>query len=105
MPEEDAFHARSFNALLVFEFFFYGFSISEDSKLQAAAFSQQEQIKIGSAEVRAIFSSGSGRVAGCMVTEGKVVEDSGIRVLRKGKTVHVGILNSLRRVKENVKEV
>ncbi|KAE9456317.1 hypothetical protein C3L33_11780, partial [Rhododendron williamsianum] len=77
----------------------------EDSKLQAAAFSQQEQIKIGSAVVRAIFSSGSGRVAGCMVTEGKVVEDSGIRVLRKGKTVHVGILNSLRRVKEQVKEV
>ncbi|XP_058211262.1 translation initiation factor IF-2, chloroplastic-like [Rhododendron vialii] len=65
----------------------------------------EEQIKIGSAEVRAIFSSGSSRVAGCMVTEGKVVEDSGIRVLRKGKTVQVGILNSLRRVKEQVKEV
>ncbi|KAI8557951.1 hypothetical protein RHMOL_Rhmol04G0051000 [Rhododendron molle] len=65
----------------------------------------EKQIKIGSAEVRAIFSSGSSRVAGCMVTEGKVVEDSGIRVLRKGKTVHVGILNSLRRVKEQVKEV
>ncbi|EOA39557.1 hypothetical protein CARUB_v10008177mg [Capsella rubella] len=67
--------------------------------------SVEEQIPIGSAEVRATFSSGSGRVAGCMVNEGKFVKDCGIRVLRKGKTVHVGVLDSLKRVKENVKEV
>lgn len=60
---------------------------------------------IGSAEVRATFSSGSGRVAGCMVTDGKFEKGCGIRVLRKGKTVHVGVLDSLRRVKEIVKEV
>ncbi|KAL6570549.1 Translation initiation factor IF-2, chloroplastic [Orobanche gracilis] len=65
----------------------------------------EERVLIGSAEVRAVFSSGSSRVAGCMVTEGKVVKDSGIRVLRKGKEVHAGILNSLKRVKEMVKEV
>ncbi|KAJ7981979.1 Translation initiation factor IF-2 [Quillaja saponaria] len=65
----------------------------------------EEQITIGSAEVRAVFSSGSGRVAGCMVTEGKVVKGCGIRVIRKGKTVYVGVLDSLRRVKEIVKEV
>ncbi|CAI9784306.1 unnamed protein product [Fraxinus pennsylvanica] len=65
----------------------------------------EEQVPIGSAEVRAVFSSGSGRVAGCMVTDGKIVKDSGIRVLRKGKEVHVGVLCSLRRVKELVKEV
>ncbi|CAN7035200.1 unnamed protein product, partial [Brassica rapa subsp. trilocularis] len=64
----------------------------------------KEQIPIGSAEVRATFSSGSGRVAGCMVNEGKFVKDCGIRVIRKGKTVHVGVLVSLKRVKENVKE-
>lgn len=40
-----------------------------------------------------------------MVTEGKVVTDSGIRVLRNGKEVHVGVVDSLRRVKEIVKEV
>jgi len=67
--------------------------------------SVEEQIPIGSAEVRATFSSGSGRVAGCMVNEGKFVKDCGIRVVRKGKTVHVGVLDSLKRVKENVKEV
>lgn len=65
----------------------------------------EEQITIGSAEVRAIFSSGSGRVAGCMVIDGKVVKSCGIRVIRKGKVVYVGILDSLRRVKEMVKEV
>lgn len=37
--------------------------------------------------------------------DGKVVTDCGIRVLRKGKVVHVGVLDSLRRVKEIVKEV
>ncbi|KAF7141679.1 hypothetical protein RHSIM_Rhsim06G0183300 [Rhododendron simsii] len=65
----------------------------------------EEQVTIGAAEVRAVFTSGSGRVAGCMVTEGKVVKDCGIRVLRNGKTVYVGVLNSLRRVKEIAKEV
>ncbi|XAR68223.1 Protein-synthesizing GTPase [Bertholletia excelsa] len=65
----------------------------------------EEEVNIGEAEVRAVFSSGSGRVAGCMVTEGKVVKDCGVRILRKGKTVHVGIVDSLRRVKEMVKEV
>lgn len=65
----------------------------------------EDQIPLGSAEVRAVFSSGSGRIAGCMVSEGKVLKDCGIRVLRKGKTVYVGVLDSLRRVKESVKEV
>ncbi|CAI8595443.1 unnamed protein product [Vicia faba] len=67
--------------------------------------SVEDQVSIGSAELRAVFSSGSGRVAGCMVTEGKVTKGCGIRVIRKGKVVHVGILDSLRRVKEIVKEV
>lgn len=55
--------------------------------------------------MRATFSSGSGRVAGCMVNEGKITKGCGIRVVRKGKPVHVGVLDSLRRVKENVEEV
>ncbi|RRT65971.1 hypothetical protein B296_00019873 [Ensete ventricosum] len=65
----------------------------------------QEQVPIGTADVRATFGSGSGRVAGCMVTEGKVVKDCGVRVVRNRKTVHTGTIGSLRRVKEDVKEV
>ncbi|KAI5440546.1 translation initiation factor IF-2, chloroplastic [Lathyrus oleraceus] len=67
--------------------------------------SVEDQEAIGSAELRAVFNSGSARVAGCMVTDGKVTKGCGIRVIRKGKVVHVGILDSLRRVKEIVKEV
>ncbi|KAF2588506.1 hypothetical protein F2Q70_00040140 [Brassica cretica] len=81
-------------------------TLEEASASMSAAIEEAgEQIPIGSAEVRATFSSGSGRVAGCMVNEGKFVKDCGIRVIRKGKTVHVGVLDSLKRVKENVKEV
>ncbi|XP_078437421.1 translation initiation factor 2, small GTP-binding protein [Wolffia australiana] len=65
----------------------------------------EEQVPIGTVEVRKVFSSGSGRVAGCMVTEGKAVKGCGIRVLRRGKLVYEGVLDSLRRVKEEVKEV
>ncbi|KAF5728215.1 translation initiation factor IF-2 chloroplastic [Tripterygium wilfordii] len=65
----------------------------------------KKEVTIGSAEIRATFSSGSGRIAGCMVTEGRVVSGCGVRVIRNGKVVHVDILNSLRRVKETVKEV
>ncbi|KAK6915166.1 Translation initiation factor IF- 2, domain 3 [Dillenia turbinata] len=65
----------------------------------------EEQVTIGTAEVRATFSRGSGRVAGCMVSSGKVVRDCGIRVMRNGKIIFVGALDSLRRVKEIVKEV
>ncbi|KAJ0452859.1 putative protein-synthesizing GTPase [Helianthus annuus] len=65
----------------------------------------EDQVPIGSADVRAVFSSGSGRIAGCMVTEGKVTKDCGVRVQRKGKTLFVGVLDSLRRIKEDVKEV
>lgn len=60
---------------------------------------------IGQAEVRAVFGAGSGRVAGCMVTEGKLVKGSGVRVTRGGVDVHVGLIDSLRRVKELAKEV
>ncbi|XP_072969446.1 translation initiation factor IF-2, chloroplastic isoform X1 [Typha angustifolia] len=65
----------------------------------------EEQIPIGAAEVRATFSSGSGRVAGCMVTEGKIVKECGVRIVRNGKMAHTGKINSLRRVKEEVKEI
>ncbi|XP_004952372.3 translation initiation factor IF-2, chloroplastic-like [Setaria italica] len=65
----------------------------------------EEEVPIGTAKVRAIFSCGSGKVAGCMITTGKVVQDCNVRVLRKGEEVYVGSLDSLRRVKETVKEV
>ena len=61
---------------------------------------------IGVAEVREVFrSSKFGAVAGCMVIEGKVRRDRGIRVLRDNTVIFEGELESLRRFKENVDEV
>lgn len=60
---------------------------------------------LGRAEVRAVFSVGKGAVAGCYVLSGKVVRNRFIRVLRNGQEVYNGNLDSLRRVKEDVKEV
>jgi translation initiation factor IF-2 len=61
---------------------------------------------IGTAEVREVFrSSKFGAVAGCMVVEGVVRRDRGIRVLRDNTVIFEGELESLRRFKENVDEV
>ncbi len=60
---------------------------------------------LGRAEVRAVFPVGKTAVAGCYVLSGKVVRNRLIRVLRKDKVVYNGNLDSLRRVKDDVKEV
>ncbi|GJP46820.1 hypothetical protein CLOM_g6075, partial [Closterium sp. NIES-68] len=67
--------------------------------------SVEERTPLGSAEVRAVFGAGSSKVAGVMVTEGKLVKGCGVAVIRGKKEVHSGTLTSLRRVKELAKEV
>lgn len=60
---------------------------------------------LGQVEVRAVFPVGRGTVAGCYVLSGKAIRNCHIRVLRGGKVVYQGILDSLKRVKDDVKEV
>jgi translation initiation factor IF-2 len=61
---------------------------------------------IGSAEVRETFSvPKQGTIAGCYVTDGHVERNAGVRVLRDGVLVYDGVLSSLRRFKDDVKEV
>jgi len=61
---------------------------------------------VGRAEVRQLFQIPKmGTVAGCYVMEGKVIRDASIRLLRDGRVVHEGKIASLRRFKEDVKEV
>ncbi|CAI6002351.1 unnamed protein product [Closterium sp. NIES-65] len=67
--------------------------------------SVEERTPLGSAEVRAVFGAGSSKVAGVMVTEGKLVKGCGVAVIRGKKEVYSGTLTSLRRVKELAKEV
>ena len=65
----------------------------------------QEEI-IGSAEVRDTFKiSKLGTIAGCMVTSGKITRNSGVRVIREENVIFDGKLSSLKRFKDDAKEV
>ncbi len=60
----------------------------------------------GNAEIRETFKiSKVGTIAGCMVTNGKIFRNSGIRLIRDGVVVYTGELASLKRFKDDVKEV
>ncbi len=60
----------------------------------------------GNAEIRETFKiSKIGTIAGCMVTTGKIYRNSGIRIIREGVVVFTGELTSLKRFKDDVKEV
>ena len=60
----------------------------------------------GTAEVRQVFKiTNSGMVAGCYVLEGKIVRNSGVRVLRDNVVIHEGKLFSLKRMKDDAREV
>jgi translation initiation factor IF-2 len=60
---------------------------------------------LGQAEVRAIFAIGKGAVAGCYVQNGKLQRNCNVRVKRGNEVVHSAVLDSLRRVKDDAKEV
>ena len=60
----------------------------------------------GTAEIREMFKvSKIGTIAGCMVTNGKIMRNSGIRLIRDGVVVFTGELASLKRFKDDAKEV
>jgi len=60
----------------------------------------------GTAEIREIFKvTKIGSIAGCMVTNGKIYRNSSIRLIRDGVVVHTGELSSLKRFKDDAKEV
>lgn len=60
---------------------------------------------LGQAEVRAVFEVGRGSVAGCYVQSGKMVRNRQMRVRRGDKILYEGALDSLKRIKEDVREV
>lgn len=65
-----------------------------------------KEVILGHAEVRQIFKvSGIGTIGGCYVTDGKIVRNSEVRIVRDGVVVHEGKLASLKRFKDDVKEV
>jgi translation initiation factor IF-2 len=65
-----------------------------------------EEIVNGQCEVRNVFKiTGAGIVAGCYVTSGKILRNSNVRVLRDNTVVYDSTIGSLKRIKDDVKEV
>ena len=64
------------------------------------------EVELGRVEVREVYKiTGAGVIAGCYVKEGKVVRSAQIRLVRDGVVIHEGTIASLRRFKDDVKEV
>lgn len=67
--------------------------------------SYEEQV-VGSAQVRQVFSSSrAGTIAGCMIQNGRITRNNQVRVIREGEPVYTGSIASLRRFKDDVREV
>ena len=65
----------------------------------------QQEVVLGTAQVRQLFRTPRGVIAGSYVLEGKIVRNASARVLRDGAIVYTGTIGSLRRFKEDVREV
>jgi translation initiation factor IF-2 len=128
VTETDIMLASASNAIVI------GFNVRPDSNVRKAAEAEQVDIRLyrviydaiddikaamsglldpefkevvlGRVEVRQLFKvSKVGTIAGCYVTEGKITRDAGIRVIRDGIVIHEGKMDSLKRFKDDVKEV
>ena len=126
--ESDVVLAATSGAIII------GFNVRPDAKAKVAATREQVEIRnyriiydviddinmalkgmlapkfrenlLGHAEVRNVFHISSvGTIAGCYVTDGKIERNAGVRLLRDNVVIYEGKLQSLRRVKDDVKEV
>ncbi|AVX20720.1 bacterial translation initiation factor 2 (bIF-2) [Carboxydocella sporoproducens DSM 16521] len=80
----------------------------EDVKAAMSGLLEPEikEVVLGRAEVRQTFKASKiGTIAGCYVLEGKITRDSHLRLIRNGIVVHEGKLESLKRFKDDVREV
>ena len=67
---------------------------------------EYKEVQLGKAEVRATIKIPNiGLIAGCYVIEGKILRNAKIRLVRDGIVIHEGVVGSLRRFKDDVKEV
>lgn len=65
-----------------------------------------KEVLLGHAEIREVYKiTGAGMIAGCYVTDGRVARNAEIRLLRDNVVVHEGVLSSLKRFKDDQKEV
>jgi translation initiation factor IF-2 len=83
------------------------YNLLDDIQAAMEGLLEPEEVEefLGTAEVRAVFPVGKGAVAGCYVQSGKVMRNRFIRVKRGGEVIHKGALDSLKRIKEDAREV
>ena len=84
------------------------YDLVDDVKKAASGLLKAEvrETFIGYAEIREVFKvSNVGKVAGCLVTEGVARRSAGVRLLRDNVVIHEGTLKTLKRFKDEVKEV
>ena len=92
---------------------FLGIAVNEkdgvihgDTHLQNGGNALGYEGNLAQAEVRKTYKvSRVGTIAGCMVTEGKVVRECGVRLIRNGIVIYTGKLGSLKRFENDAKEV
>ena len=74
--------------------------------LQGMLTPEDREVVDGHAEVRAVFNLGRrNRIAGCQVLDGRIARNGQMRVLRGGEVLHTGPVGSLKRFKDDVREV
>jgi len=66
---------------------------------------EEKEVEVGRAEVRQLFSIPKGVIAGCFVADGKIVRSARARVMREEEKLWEGGIKSLRRIKDDVREV
>lgn len=127
ITESDVMLASAANALII------GFNVRPDANARKAAETEKVDVRTyrviydaindveaaikgmlapkfkeviqGRVEVRQLITISKLKIAGCYVLEGKVTNSSKVRVVRDGIVVHEGVIESLRRFKDDVKEV
>jgi len=83
----------------------YGLLSDIQAAMEGLLDPEQVEEPLGQVEVRAVFQAGRGNIAGCYVLSGKALRNCSIRVQRKGQVVFSGTLDSLKRVKDDAREV
>ena len=84
------------------------YQILEDMEKTMLSLLQPEikEVELGKAEVRQVFTIGkTTKIAGCYVTEGKIVRSKAAKLYRDGKVIFTGAIDQLKRFKDDVKEV
>lgn len=127
ITESDVMLASAANALII------GFNVRPDANARKAAETEKVDVRTyrviydaindveaaikgmlapkfkeviqGRVEIRQLITISKLKIAGCYVVEGKVTNSSKVRVVRDGIIVHEGVIESLRRFKDDVKEV